>query len=161
MLMMAELSMAQLKPVDDQSKVSFRIKNLGFGVTGTFSGLQGHIRFDPAKPADALFDVTVNAASVNTDNSTRDEHLRGETYFDVKKYPVIRFVSDAVTAGQVTGKLTVKDITKTISFPFTATHTGGGYTFSGSFHINRRDFHVGGGSTISDNLDVTLQVVAK
>jgi polyisoprenoid-binding protein YceI len=60
------------------------------------------------------------------------------------------------------GKLTIKNHTKDISFPFTATASaGGGYIFSGKFNINRRDFDVGGSSIISDNLEVTLTVLAK
>jgi polyisoprenoid-binding protein YceI len=165
-LLLAKLSMAQLKPVDEKSKLMFYIKNLGFKTSGTFNGLQGQVRFDPAKPATSFFDVSINAASVNTDNNLRDEHLRGETYFDVKKFPIIHFVSSAVTAGkkkgewQLNGKLTIKDITKDISFPFSATPSGNGYLFNGQFTINRKDFHIGGSSPVSDNLDVVLEVMA-
>jgi polyisoprenoid-binding protein YceI len=74
---------AQYKPTDQGSTVQFKIKNLGFNVNGFFTGLQGNIQFDPAHPDQGHFDVSVDAASVNTDNSTRDEHLRKENYFDV------------------------------------------------------------------------------
>jgi polyisoprenoid-binding protein YceI len=60
------------------------------------------------------------------------------------------------------GKLTLKNHTKDLSFPFTAEAAdGGGYRFKGTFSINRKDFEVGGTSTISDNLDVTLDITAK
>jgi polyisoprenoid-binding protein YceI len=164
-ILLAKLSMAQLKPIDDKSKLIFHIKNFGIKTSGVFTALQGQIRFDPEKPAAASFDVSVNAASVNTDNNLRDEHLRSESYFDVKKYPIIRFVSSAVTAGrkkgewQLSGKLTIKDVTKEISFPFSASPSGNGYLFKGQFSINRKDFHIGGSSPISDNLDVVLEVM--
>lgn len=168
MIITAKLSMAQLKPVDAQSKISFKIKNLGFEVPGTFGGLQGSIRFDPAKPADALFDITVDASTVNTDNSLRDEHLRGENYFDVKKYPLIHYVSVSVVPGkrknnwEINGKLTIKSFTKDVVIPFYfEPATGGGYVFTGNFSINRKDFNVGGSSPISDNLDLHLQVTAR
>ena len=51
----------------------------------------GNIQFDPAHPDQCSFDVSVDAASVNTDNSMRDEHLRKDNYFDVKTWPRIRF----------------------------------------------------------------------
>jgi polyisoprenoid-binding protein YceI len=59
------------------------------------------------------------------------------------------------------GKLTIKNQTKDISFPFTATATNEGYLFKGEFNINRRDFGVGDASVISDNLEVQLSVLAK
>jgi polyisoprenoid-binding protein YceI len=158
---------AQYKPVDKESTLKFRIKNLGFGVDGSFAGFQGDIRFDPAHPADAAFDVSIDANSVNTDNSMRDDHLRAGSYFDVKNSPRIRLVSEKVAASGkkgmwvLSGKLTIKNHTKDISFPFSATASGGGYLFDGTFSINRRDFEVGGMSTISDNLDVTIHVLAK
>lgn len=160
-------SWAQYKPVDNGSFVQFRIKNFGFGVTGSFTGLAGTIRFDPQHPDDAAFNVSVNASTINTDNGMRDDHLRATSYFGVEKYPVIRLVSDKVTASGkkgtflFTGKLTIKDHTKDISFPFSTEILDGGYRFKGSFTINRREFGVGGSSTISDNLEVELNVTAK
>jgi polyisoprenoid-binding protein YceI len=157
---------AQYKPADQGSSLNFTIKNLGFGVTGKFSGLQGNITFDPANLAAANFDVSIDAASVNTDNGLRDGHLKGESYFDIKNYPRIRFVSTKVAEAKngmftITGKLTIKKQTKVISFPFSVTQTGEGYIFKGMFNINRRDYDVGGFSTVSDNLDVSLNISAK
>jgi polyisoprenoid-binding protein YceI len=154
-------------PVNEGSKVSFKIKNLGFNVDGFFSGLKGSIKFNPADLSGSFFDISIDANTINTDNSSRDNHLREESYFDVKNHPVIRFVSAKVTASNkkgtlfIFGKLTIKNKTEDISFPFTATESNGGYVFDGEFKINRRDFEVGGGSTLSDNVVVTLHVVSK
>lgn len=158
--------LAQYKPTDQGSSLNFTIKNFGIETTGKFTGLQGDITFDPTNPAAANFDVSIDAASVNTDNSLRDGHLRGESYFDVKNYPRIHFVSTLVTSGKsgafvITGKLTIKKQTKVISFPFSATPSNDGYIFKGTFNINRKDFDVGGTSTISNNLDVSLNILAK
>jgi len=157
---------AQYKPAEQGSSVNFTIKNLGFGVDGTFKGLQGEITFDPANPAASAFDVTIDASTVNTDNSLRDGHLKGDSYFDVKNYPRIHFLSTKVSGGKngaynITGKLTIKKTTRVISFPFTATPSNGGFVFKGTFNINRKDYDVGGTSTISDNLDVSLNILAK
>ena len=154
-------------PVDSSSSVKFKVKNLGFNVGGSFSGLQGAITFDPNNLSACKFDVTIDANTVNTGIDMRDNHLRNEDYFDVKNHPRIRIVSTRITpstkAGTLYffGNLTIKNTTKEISFPFTATAQNGGYTFNGEFKMNRRDFSVGGGSTISDNLTVTLQVATK
>lgn len=153
-------------PTDQGSSVTFKVKNFGFNVDGSFSGLQGKIVFDPKDPSRSSMDVSVDAATVNTDNSSRDGHLKKDDYFDVQNYPRIRFVSTSVTSGKsgsytVAGKLTIKATTKDISFPFTVTPKGDDYLFNGEFTINRRDFGVGGSSTISNSLTVTLAVLAK
>ncbi|MDP4217093.1 MAG: YceI family protein [Bacteroidota bacterium] len=165
-LFVRDPSFAQYKPLDKQSQVQFKIKNFGFSVSGSFTGLSGDISFDPAHPETASFDVSVDAATVNTENSWRDSHLRNEDYFDVTKFPRIRLVSDKITTSgrgfTFTGKLTIKNVIRPVSFPFTADPSpGGGYVFKGDLPINRRDFNVGGASTISDKLEVNLNVVAK
>ena len=166
-MLIARVSFAQIHPVEKESGVHFTIKNFGFNVGGSFSDITGDIGFDPANPGDARFDVKVGAASINTDNNMRDGHLRGEDYLDVTNYPYIHFVSVSVRPDkkkgsyQMNGNLTIRNKTKAIRFPFTAVASGSGYLFEGSFKINRKDFEVGGSSTISDNLTVTLKVLAR
>lgn len=156
-----------LTPVDSASKVSFKIKNLGFNTTGSFSGLAGTITFLPNNPDGCNFDVYIDTKTVNTGVELRDDHLRSADYFDAENYPQIRFVSVKVSDIKkngtlfVSGKLTMKGITKDLSFPFTVQPVLDGYLFNGEFKINRRDFKVGGGSTVSDNLTVMLKVVAR
>jgi polyisoprenoid-binding protein YceI len=158
---------AQYSPVDNASSVQFKIKNFGFSVTGSFTGISGRIGFDPGRPGEAVFDVSVDVNSVNTGNDMRDDHLRKFTYLDVKDYPRIRLLSSRIDASSkkgtflFSGRLTIRDHTKDISFPFSAEASGGGYLFKGVFTINRKDFDVGGASTISDNLEVSLNVLAK
>ncbi|MFC0516030.1 YceI family protein [Mucilaginibacter angelicae] len=167
MVCLAAISKAQYKPVEQSSNLKFTVKNLGFGVDGTFSGFEGDIIFDPQNVAGSSFDVTINASTVNTDNSLRDEHLRGESYFDIKDYPKIRLVSGKVAVlnksgmYQLTGELTMKGKAKPVSFPFSATPTADGYVFKGSFKINRKDFGIGGTSTIADELEVNISVMAR
>jgi polyisoprenoid-binding protein YceI len=132
-------SLAQFKPVDSESSMQFKVKNLGFNVPGSFTGLQGDITFDPAHFENASFNVSIDAATVNTDNSLRDNHLRADGYFDVKNYPRIRMVSTKLLPGKkkdvwlFNGQLTIKKLTKDISFPFSATRVSGGWLFKGSF----------------------------
>lgn len=157
-----------LTPVDAGSKVHFVIKNFGIKTGGDFTGLKGTIRFDPKQYAASLFDVTVDASTVDTDNGSRDSHLKESEYFDAEKYKTIGFKSTKVMlstkAGRfyMYGNLTIKGVTKPVEFGFGATPKDGGYVFDGSFQINRRDFGVGGSSvSMSDNLTVTLTVFAK
>jgi polyisoprenoid-binding protein YceI len=150
---------------DAGSEVKFTIKNFGLTVTGSFKGLQGAVIFDPANTGASSVNVSVDAATVNTGNGSRDKHLKKDDYFDVVKYPKLSFVSTKITgkpgAYSIQGNLTIKGISKSVSFPFTATAVAGGYLLSGNFKINRRDFNVGGSSwVLSDDLTVSLNVSA-
>jgi polyisoprenoid-binding protein YceI len=157
----------QFIPVDQGSTVEFVISNLGFDVTGKLNGLKGTILFDEKNLSASSFAVTVNAASIDTDNGTRDKHLRGDGYFDVKTYPQIRIQSVKIAKSTTPGyyvifaKLTIKETIKDISFPFTVTPEAGAYRFNGEFSIKRRDFGVGGKNTISNDLKVKLNVLTK
>jgi polyisoprenoid-binding protein YceI len=158
---------AQYKPVDKASKIEFRIKNFGFGITGSIGGIEGEVVFSPDKPEAASFSVTVKSTTINTDNDMRDSHLAAEEYFDTKNFPLIRFVSESVKKGRkegsyiLFGKLTIKNHSQDISFPFTAAPSGKGYLFTGSFKMNRKDFSIGGPSTISNELEVLLSVAVE
>jgi polyisoprenoid-binding protein YceI len=155
-------------PVDNGSRVHFVIDNFGIGTGGNFTGLSGTIKFDPANPTTADFDVSVDAASIDTDIESRDNHLRRTEYFDVKKYPKLLFKSTRVTKANkngylyVFGQITIKGVTKEINFPFTVTPKNNDFLFEGTFKLNRRDFGVGKGSiSLSDNLTVSLSIYAK
>jgi len=152
-------------PKDAGSEVKFNIKNFGLNVAGSFQGLKGMIKFSPANPAAASVNVSVDAATVNTGNKARDKHLVKEEYFDAGSYPTLRFVSVRISGkdGSYTmeGNLTIKGITKSISFPFTATAIANGYRLQGQFKLNRKDFKVGGNSwVLSDALTVSLNILA-
>ena len=161
--------MAQkLTPSAEGSAVKFTIKNFGVNTEGSFTGLEGEINFDPADPGAASFNVSVDAATVNTAVEMRDSHLRKSEYFDIQNYPRIKFVSTRITQGKkegsysVVGNLTIRDVTKEVTIPFAVAPKEGGYQFTGEFKINRRDFGVGGGSlTLSDNVTIGLSVFGK
>lgn len=152
-------------PTDAGSEVKFSIKNFGLNVTGSFKGLKGAIKFLPGNPAASSINVTVDAATVNTGNKARDRHLVKEEYFNATSYPTLKFVSVSISGKNgsytVEGNLTIKGITKSISFPFTATATANGYRLQGQFKLNRKDFKVGGNSwVLSNDLAVSLNIAA-
>jgi polyisoprenoid-binding protein YceI len=164
----SSFAQSTLTPVDGDSKVHFVIKNFGIKTGGDFKGLKGNIKFYPANPAASSFEVTADAGTIDTDNDSRDEHLRKAEYFDAATYKTIQFKSTKValskTAGRfyMYGNLTIKGVTKPVEFGFAAKPKNGGYVFDGEFKINRRDFGVGGSSvSMSDNLTVSLSVYAK
>lgn len=155
----------QYKPVAEKSNITFTIKNFGINTSGSTTGLKGTIKFDANNVAASSFNVSVEANTINTNNNMRDDHLKKEDYFNVAKYPAISFVSTGITGSKdqytVTGNLTIKGVSKSVSFPFTTKNDANGLTFSGSFEINRKDFGVGGSSAVLGNsVTIDLKVVA-
>jgi polyisoprenoid-binding protein YceI len=162
---LSAFTVINLKPADNEGAVTFTIKNFGINTKGSFRGLQGSINWDAANPSASSFNVSADAKTINTSIDARDKELKEEAYFNADKYPVITFTSTQITGSNgnyhVTGNLSMKGITKTISFPFTVTSSGGGYLFKGEFTINRLDYNIGGNSMVlSDNVDVNLNVQA-
>jgi len=154
-------------PVDQASSVKFLISNLGFDVSGMFKGLQGAIVFDEKNISASSFQISINSTSIDTDNDSRDKHLKGEDYFNVQQYPVIKLVSAKVAKSTTPGyyvlfaTLTIKNKMQDISFPFTVSSEANAYRFKAEFKIKRRDFDIGGKNTISNELKVKLDVLTK
>jgi polyisoprenoid-binding protein YceI len=153
---------------DEGSKVRFVIKNFGVKTGGNFAGLKGTVVFNPKALATSQMEVSINANTVDTDNDARDKHLKKDEYFGVEKFPLITFTSTKITESTVAGRyfvvgnLTIKGVTKSIQFGFSATPSATGNVFNGEFEINRRDFGVGGNSvSMSDKLKVILSISAK
>lgn len=154
-------------PTDKGSSIAFAIKNMGLTVEGTFKGLKGSIFFDPNDLLPSKFDITIDAESIDTGIDLRNKHLKKEEYFDAANFTEIRFVSTKIEVlpqpGKftVTGKLTIKKVTKEINFVFTADRLGTGYFFKGEFSIDRRDYKVWGNSfSMSDDVKVFLSVAS-
>ena len=164
---LAETTFSQTHPVAGESSVTFSLKNFGFRTGGKLDPPEGDIVFNPDDLSKSYFHVTIKTESINTDNNSRDEHLKDADYFDVKKYPLIRFVSTSIKTGskkgsyEALGTLTIKNKSKEILLSFTAEKKGGGWLFAGSFKMNRRDFDVGGSSTLSNELAVDIKVAVR
>ncbi|MCJ8210472.1 YceI family protein [Mucilaginibacter sp. RS28] len=155
---------AQTKHTVVKSAVTYHIKNMGINTDGKFESVQANINFDTQHLAASSIEATADAASINSDNNMRDNHLRKPDYFDVEKYPKITMKSVSFKSNggnNYTGifNVTIKDKTKAVEVPFTYTENGSSALFKGSFKINRRDFGVGGKSLIlSDEATVNVEV---
>ncbi|HWD88760.1 MAG TPA: YceI family protein [Mucilaginibacter sp.] len=164
-LLFISYSFAQVKPQTvTKSTVVFHIKNLGITIDGTFAGFKGDIKFDPANLAGSTIEASVDVNTIDTDNGTRNDHLKSDSYFDAAKYPTISMKSTAFKHGSgsnYTGtfSLTIKNVTKTIDVPFTYADTGNTTEFKGKFQIKRSDYGVGSSSLVmSDDVKVDLDV---
>jgi polyisoprenoid-binding protein YceI len=158
-------SFGQIKT--EQGSVTFKIRNAGISVDGKFSAPICILTFDPNNLSQSKLTGTIVTSSINTNNASRDGHLRKPEYFDVAKYPVIKIESTSVLA-DAKGKykavcnVYIKGVTKSVSIPFTYNVSNGTFTMEGQFIINRRDFGVGDKSIIlSDNVNITIKVIGK
>lgn len=124
----------------------YSIKFSTSGVSGTFQGLKGLIRFDESALNNAKFDVSVDVETIKTGIGWRDSHAKNENFFDVNRYPTIHFISSAVEKSSdgylVTGDLKIKDVTNVVTIPFTFHQTGNQGVFEGRFEINRKDYNL-------------------
>ncbi|MBE9584985.1 YceI family protein [Mucilaginibacter sp. JRF] len=146
-----------------RSALTYEVKNLGINTSGKFTGIKANINFNPAQPAGGSIEAAVDVNTVNSDNDTRDEHLKGAKFFDAAKYPTINIKSTSIQkkGSGYLGKfdLTIKGTTKPVEIPFTYTATGDKAQYKGSFKINRKDFNVGGSSmTLADEVTINIDI---
>ena len=160
----AGYAFAQTKLTVTKSTITFQVKNLGVNTSGSFSGLKSDIRFDPTHLENSFIEASVDANTINTDNDSRDEHLRSEDFFDAVKYPKITIKSVSFkrrNGNNYTGtfNLTIKDKTNKVELPFTYIETGNAAIFKGSFKIQRSDYGIGSRlSVMSNDVSIFIEV---
>ncbi len=162
-------------PVDrGHSFVQFSIRHWMGNARGTMQVDSGNINIT-GDPATSGIDLWLNSASFNTNNTDRDEEMKGADWFDVEKNPKIVFKSSTIkeqSSGPyryiAEGDLTIKGVTKKVSLPFNylgETDTKHGqmvYTFDGEILINRLDYNIGGTLPfLGDEAKITFSVEAK
>jgi len=147
-------------------------------VRGSFDQVEGKAVIDGASPSNSSLEVTIQATSIDTRDANRDGHLRSADFFDVEKYPTITFVGkefaivDDETV-EVTGDLTIKDVTKSVTVPF---EFGGAAVdpfgnsrigFEGQVTVNRKDWGLTwnaaletGGVLVGEKIVLDLEVSA-
>jgi polyisoprenoid-binding protein YceI len=149
-------SFAQTWSVDKaHAKVNFTVTHLMLSeVDGTFKTFDAKLTSSKEDFSDAVFEFTIDAKSVNTNQENRDAHLNRADMFDTEKYPTITYKSTAIKSVgpkkfQLTGDLTIKGVTKPVTVDLTLVGTGAnrqgkklvGFKASGT--INRTAFGVG------------------
>lgn len=113
-----------------KKRLTLQIKNAGLNVSGTFKTFFTIIQFDPRHPDKIKLAAEVKLESISTGKELRDKHLKGDEYFDVLHFPVIKFVASAAQALSkegsyiLTGNLTIKKVTQVVSVPFTLSKQG-------------------------------------
>lgn len=174
---LASLAVAGEKYTLDKSHSSagFSVRHLVISKTsGKFNEVDGVFWVNEEDITKSSAEFTIQIASIDTDDEKRDGHLKSPDFFNAEKYPTIKFKSSSFAKTedgyQITGDLTIKDVTKEVSFPF---DFNGFVEFMGTkrfgaearLTINRQDFHVewnktldNGGLVVGNDVDITLQI---
>ncbi len=160
------------------SHIYFSINNIYSTIRGNFEDFKGTVMFSPDDLAGSRFDFEVTVKSINTGHSKRDSHLNSADFFDSKQFPTMSFKSTAVKHVKdnqyiVEGKMTVKDVSETVSVPFTLlgvkiypfddkSEVAG---FEVNMTIDRLAYHVGGGKfydmgVLGKEVDVLISLEA-
>ena len=157
------------------SMANFKIRHLFSKVSGTFSGVTGTVWVDRDNLSASKVEATINVISLDTNHQERDTHLLSGDFFSVKKYTVMRFVSNSVEAtgkneGVMHGDLTIHGVTRQAKLPFRVLGFGpdpwGGYRsgFEASYVLNRSDFGITyglderGGGAVGNEVEITLLI---
>lgn len=153
------------------SAAHFSVRHGGIStVRGSFAKISGNVQYDPSAPAKTVVEASIDAASIDTGVAPRDNDLRGDSFFDVAKYPTLTFKSkrvEAPAAGKmkITGDLTIHGVTKEVVLdvdgpevqkdPKGHQHMGATATTK----INRKDFGVSGAAMmVGDEVPITIDL---
>ena len=140
----------QIDPMHTQ--VEFAVKHFGMmTVRGHFRDVTATGDIDPTNPQASRLDVTIDVASLTTNNPQRDNDLRGSYFLELEQYPTVTFTSTRIeSAGQdrytLTGDLTIKGKTKPVTLQLQRygeindERMGHRIAFSAEGEINRHDF---------------------
>jgi polyisoprenoid-binding protein YceI len=159
------------------SAAHFSVRHLMISnVRGEFTKISGSALVNSADHTKSSVEITIDAASINTREPQRDEHLRSADFLDVAKYPTLTFRSKRIEPlgpeeFKVTGDLTIHGVTKEVTFdiegPTPPVKDPWGNVRAGitaAAKINRKDFGVAfnaltetGGVVVGDEVKITIE----
>jgi polyisoprenoid-binding protein YceI len=131
-----------------RSRIAFGAEQVGKLVAGRIGSWTGTIVLDPENLAPARIDIRMDMRSTTTGARDVDDMLLGKDFLDVARSPEARFTSESVARGsgdsyQARGKLTIRDVTRDVTLPFTLRVENGQANARGKVGIKRLDYGVG------------------
>ncbi|PCI44246.1 MAG: hypothetical protein COB41_04940 [Proteobacteria bacterium] len=153
--------------------IQFKVKHLGYSwLLGGFEKFDGNFVYDEADSQNNSVSVDIDVRSLNTNHAERNKHLRSGDFFDVASFPKARFVSTSYKdlgngKGVMTGKFTLRGITKTIQLDVTQIGTGkdpwGGYRrgFEARTTLHLSDYNMLKASmlgAVAENVEIYMSI---
>ncbi|MEI7555088.1 YceI family protein [Candidatus Chlorohelix sp.] len=160
-----------------KSTIGFGVKHMMFStLKGRFHRVSGMVDWDEENPTHSKIEAIVETSSIQTDDKSRDKHLRSEDFFDIRNYPYMTFKSTRIkpighNKYRLTGNLTIKTVTKEVNFE--VDYAGrNGRAFDGNFsafraiaQINRKEFGLvwnaaieAGGLAVGEQIKIELLI---
>ena len=153
-----------------KSTVVATSKQMNVPVDGTFKKFSAQLTFDPAKPTAGSANLSIDTGSYDLGDDEYNKQVRGKEWFDSASFPNATFVSTTIApAGgnqyKVTGKLTIKGKSQTVTVPVSIAQQGATQTFDGSLPIKRTQYDIGTGewkdtSVVADDVVIRFHIVA-
>ena len=160
------------------SAAHFSVKHMMFAtVRGQLGTVTGTIIEDASDPSRSSVDVSIDLSTLTTRDEKRDAHLKSPDFFHHENFPTVTFKSTRIEGSgdtlKITGDLTIRDVTKSVTL--TATKTGTGTNpwgqqvagFEASTTLNRKDFGLNfnvplesGGVLVGDTVKVEIEIEA-
>jgi polyisoprenoid-binding protein YceI len=151
---------------DTETAITFKIKNFGLNVDGSFSDFTILSNFNSSNLKESFLNAEIDVKSISTGSKSMEEHLFKSDFFDVEKHPKIVFKSSEIIKRTndrylIKGSLFIKGIEKKMEVPLEVKETETNVAISANFVLNRRDFGVGGSSfVLSKKVNVKMIYVA-
>ena len=165
-------SSAYAAPLDAaHSQIGFSLTQMNAPMSGQFKRFSGEATFDPGQPSKGKADIVIDTASISLPTPEAVALASNGDWFNVARFPKARFLATAFKAlggnrYQVSGKLTIKGITRDVSAPFSAQRKGAFTLFEGTLPVSRLAFTIGQGEwsdtdTVADKVDIRFSIAVR
>lgn len=162
----------QWKIDETHSEIGFSVRHMMISkVRGQFNSFNVEVAADQDDFSDAEIFVSIDIASISTNNADRDAHLKSDDFFNAEQYPQMTFKSNSFDGSTLSGDLTIRDVTRPINLrvehlgtevdPYGQTKAG----FEISGDINRKEYNLlwdavteAGKVVVSDQVKLELHV---
>ena len=167
----AEVRAGTYKLDSEHGKITYKLNHLGFSTyIGQFANIDATLTLDPANPTASTLTATVPVSGHDNTSEGLKGHLQTADFFDAAQFPAITFVATSIdidddnpSEADVTGNLTIKDVTRPVTLDVEFNQAGemrGQYRvgFDGEVTIKRSEFGMTYGlPAIGDDVELHIE----
>jgi len=154
----------------EKSMLGFVYKQMGVPVDGSFKKFNAQLSFDPAKISTGKATLDLDVTSIDAGSDEANDAVVAKEWFNAKTFPRAKFESTGFKAlggnrYEITGKMSIKGRTQTVTAPFTLNQQGSSAIVDGAFVLKRADYAIGEGSwsdfgTVANEIHIKFHFVA-